>query len=1028
MQPMPSRMLEEPQETPEAAALADAIARLKPHDHLCLIYETEDEWRSAVVPYMSEGLRRGEKCFYIIDAHTADHVRDLLSAQVGDLDAREARGQFVMLTDDESYVIDGVFDPDRMIALLLAETEKAVSEGYPCLRVTGEMTWALKGVTGSERLIEYESKLNRFFPDHSCLAICQYDRKRFPPDIIKSILLTHPLVIYGFRVQRSPYYIPPDEFESGDLAQNEVQRLLDAMRAEAMLKTSESRYRTIVELAQDGVWEVDSEARTAYVNRKMADMLGYTPEEMLGRSIFDFTDDRAAAEAVDLFERRKSGIAEQLDFRFRKKDGSDLWTIMATSSLMDETGRFTGALAVVSDITKRRQSEQELVRGARALKLNGQAIQAVMKASDEVSLLTEVCRIAVEVGGYRMAWVGYAEDDEPKTVRPVAWSGCEEGYLESMRVSWADVPLGHAPPGTAIRTGQSQVCKNMLKDPEYVTWRPEAIMHGYASTASFPLDLDGRILGALNIYSSEWDAFNDEEVHLLSELARDLSYGIGALRTKAHEKESEEALRSSWANYRAIFDAANDAIFVYDAETGTILDINRKMSEMFGYTPEEARGLDVQSISSGEPPYTEADAVRLIAGAAQGEPQIFEWQARSKDGRLFWVEVNLKRATIGGRDCLLAIVRDIAERKRSEEALRSLTSRYEAILASVPDIIMEVDAEKVYRWANAAGREFFGEDVIGSEASIYFVGEQETYQQVQRLFEGSEDVFYVESWQKRKDGEPRLLAWWCRVLKDVDGNVSGAFSTARDITEQKRAEESLARYARDLERSNEELQQFAYVASHDLQEPLRMVGSYVQLLARRYQGRLDADADEFIGYAVEGVTRMQQLINDLLQYSRVGTRGQPFEPVDSEAVLGEALTNLSGAIEGSGAEVTYDPLPTVTADAAQLAQVFENLIGNGIKFRKKEESPKIHVWAEEQSGEWVFHVRDNGIGIAPEYFDRLFKVFARLQTHEEYPGTGIGLAVCKRIVERHGGRIWVESDLGKGSTFSFALPLREVSS
>jgi light-regulated signal transduction histidine kinase (bacteriophytochrome) len=230
----------------------------------------------------------------------------------------------------------------------------------------------------------------------------------------------------------------------------------------------------------------------------------------------------------------------------------------------------------------------------------------------------------------------------------------------------------------------------------------------------------------------------------------------------------------------------------------------------------------------------------------------------------------------------------------------------------------------------------------------------------------------------------------------------------------------LQRYSTELERSNQELQRFAYVASHDLQEPLRMVTSYVQLLQHRYRDQLDEDAQDFIAYAVDGAMRMKALIQGLLAYSRVGTSGKPFESIDSHDILDGTLLNLKMAIEESDAVVTHDPLPIVTADRTQLGQVFQNLIGNAIKFRGPDR-PEIHIGAERQNGKWIFAVRDNGIGIDPQYADRIFIIFQRLHTQEEYPGTGIGLAVCKRIVERHGGRIWVDSEPGQGSTFYFTV-------
>jgi PAS domain S-box-containing protein len=392
--------------------------------------------------------------------------------------------------------------------------------------------------------------------------------------------------------------------------------------------------------------------------------------------------------------------------------------------------------------------------------------------------------------------------------------------------------------------------------------------------------------------------------------------------------------------------------------------------------------------------------------------------------------------------CLASSFVDITDRTRVEQSLRASEARYRNIVEAVPVGITLTDERGFITYYSTQTRKMFGiaddQVALGTSYRNWIVAGQVLPERPATT--GDPGVTPPTELRLLRANGSEFWGEVTSVLIDesfiLGGQRRGSIIVVRDISDRKQATEELARYAAELERSNQELEQFAYVASHDLQEPLRMVASYVQLLAKDYGGQLDPEADEYIGFAVDGAKRMQRLIDDLLAFSRVGTRGQQFQPVDCGQVLQDVLRSLKLALEESDAVVTSGALPTIWGDRGQIHQLLQNLLANALKFRA-DASPNIRISAtyypagsnapgpgSDDAPSWLFSVQDNGIGIDPQYSERVFVVFQRLHSRAHYSGTGIGLAICKKIVERHGGRIWVESTPDHGATFYFRLPDR----
>ncbi len=480
--------------------------------------------------------------------------------------------------------------------------------------------------------------------------------------------------------------------------------------------------------------------------------------------------------------------------------------------------------------------------------------------------------------------------------------------------------------------------------------------------------------------------------------------------------------------YHGLLEASADPMVVVD-EAGQIVLLNVKAEKQFGYGPDELLGRRITKL------IPEGFAERLVADAIRTAAEVVDQQIDTgielvglrKDGSEFPIEIMLSPLEAAEGTLVTAAIRDISGRKTTEKHLAQMEGKYHALLEAAPDAMVVVNHLGAIVLLNAQAEKQFGyrrDELLGQQVTqlipegfaerIIADGTRTTAEALaQHIGTG------IELKGRRKDGAEFPIEIMLSPLESMDGILVTA--AIRDITRRKKGEADLVQKIAELDRSNAELNNFAYLASHDLQEPLRMVTSYTQLLGRRYQGKMGSDADEFIAFAVDGAERMQMLIGDLLAYSRVESRGADLLDSSSEDALRRALNNLRAEIKESGAVVVHDFLPHVLADKAQLVQLFQHLIGNAIAHRR-DDVPHIHISAaDDGAGRWLFSVKDNGLGIEPQHFEKIFGVFQRLQNRGKSTGTGIGLAICRKIAERHGGRMRVESQPGQGSTFHFSL-------
>lgn len=779
---------------------------------------------------------------------------------------------------------------------------------------------------------------------------------------------------------------------------------------ENALKESENKYRTIFQSTGVAFAIIEENMIISLMNNEAEKMLGRSKEEVEGKRRWT----EFIAKSDDLDKMKEFHIKRRVDpqntpskYEFKAVNGKgEVIDILTNISIIPGTKR---SIASFVDITERKKNEI-------ALKQREEEFRTLVEHSpDGITRFDKNLRYTF-INPAGAAMINLSEKDF------IGKTHVEIGMPEELSKNITDLLM------EVFKTGNPKEFEFKIPTPA----------------------------GPRYYYSYNIPEFDENSnVKSILAIAHDLT----------ERKRAEEELITSERKFRATIEESYDGIMIIDEER-KIIEWNHAMGEITGIKKEKMIGSYLW------------DFMFQILEKERKTPQMFnriksslienlndekgfqpdrrmERKIQRPDGEIRFIESTIypmktDKGTIYG-----SITRDITEKKRLEEeliksrdalerqvyertnelenaykSLKESEEKYKQIFNAAPDFTVQVGIDGIIYDANEIAAQSLGkrkEDLIGThftEIDMLFSEDIPLHMEkfMQLLTKGS--VEHYETRIKGRNGEVRWGDTYPLLLKK-DSTPNAILVISHDITDRKRAEKRLKATIDELERSNYELQQFAYITSHDLQEPLRTISNYAGLIKRRYENQLDKDADDFIEYMVEGASRMREMIQGLLDYSRVDTKGEKFRQVDLEDVIEDVKNNLNDSIKESSAIITYEKLPIVTGDKIQLVQIFQNIISNALKFKKPDEPPKIHISVKKdaKNNEYVFSISDNGIGIEIQYTDKIFEVFKRLHTIDEYKGAGIGLSIAKRIINRHDGRIWVKSKLGEGSTFYFTLPI-----
>lgn len=776
--------------------------------------------------------------------------------------------------------------------------------------------------------------------------------------------------------------------------------ITESKKAEEELLKNEGRYRSLVTATAHIVWTTNAQGELIGDNPDLRKYTGQSFEQIKGwgwLSTIHSDDQKKTAEAWSKAVETRS--IYEIEYRMRRNDGEYRVLHARGVPVIEKNGIIVEWVGTLVDITERKLAEDELQLSRQRLSLH---VKNTPLAVVEFS-------VEGNISGWNLAAENIFGYTRQEAIGKLWTLIVPEKFLIHLDGVWENL--------VTQKGGNRSSNENVTKGGRLII----------CEWFNTPLvDNDGKTIGVASLVMDITERTRAEEElkknkehleELVKQRTRKLESEIAVRKLVESELlKAKEAAEKSGTFLNNIINSMGDPVFVKDDQS-RILIVNDAFCKIFDMG---RHGIIGKTLAEDVTPEERESFLRIDKQVfIDGKENINEELLTVRGAQTRTISTRKTRfSDNNGNKFLVGSIRDISDLKGAEEALQEKIKELDGFFSVNLDLLCIADTDGNFRLLNPAWEKTLGytTEELMAESFLSFTHPddvQPTLDAVSTLSSQTKVFGFVNRY-RCKDGTYRWLEWQSAPAGKL------IYAAARDITDRKLMEERLNKYLTDLKRSNEELEQFAYVASHDLQEPLRMVSSFTQLLEQKYSDKLDKDAHDFIRFAVDGANRMQMLINDLLEFSRVSTKGKEFVKLDASSVLGQAISNLHAKISETGALVTNDDLPFIKGDESQLVRLFQNLIDNAIKFRS-ESTPIIHISCHDEPEYIKFSVRDNGIGIDHQYFERIFQIFQRLHSKVEYPGTGVGLAICKRIIERHHGKIWLESEVDKGTSFFFTI-------